>query len=142
MPRNSGEIDAHTVTIHDARSHRGLWLDGSGFELLAHRATLREFREFQDPAAVRAIDYAEVESHLNIVTGAQKVVIFDHTLRDSTVVLGQPALREPVRRVMMTRPSLPPQTESRNICTPMKPPGACSAASPSSMFGGLSALRF
>src|SRR5580704_15542662 len=99
VPRNSGEIDAHTVTIHDGRRHRGLWLDGSGFELLAHRATLREFKEFQDPAAVRAIDYAEVESHLKIVTGAHKVVIFDHTLRDSTVVLGQPALREPVRRV-------------------------------------------
>jgi hypothetical protein len=99
VPRNSGEIDARTVTIYDARRERGLWLDASGFELVAHQGTLREFKDFQDPEAVRAIDYPEVECTFKVITGAEKVVIFDHTLRDSTVVLGQPALREPVRRV-------------------------------------------
>jgi hypothetical protein len=99
VPRNSGEIDARTVTIHDARRERGLWLDAGGFELVAHQGTLREFNKFQDPEAVREIDYAEVECTLKTITGAEKALIFDHTLRDSTVVLGQPALREPVRRV-------------------------------------------
>jgi hypothetical protein len=60
VPRNSGEIDARTVTIRDARRERGLWLDASGFELVSHRGSLREFRQFQDPAAIRAIDYPEV----------------------------------------------------------------------------------
>jgi hypothetical protein len=99
VPRNSGEIDARKVTIRDARRERGLWLDAAGFELIAHHGSLREMRQFQDAGAIRAIDYPEVESALKITTGAQKVVIFDHTLRDSTVVVGEPALREPVRRV-------------------------------------------
>jgi hypothetical protein len=99
VPRNSGEIDARTVIVRDARHQRGLWLDASGFELVSHRGSLREFHQFQDPAAIGAIEYPEVECALKIITGADKVVIFDHTLRDSTVVLGQPALREPVRRV-------------------------------------------
>jgi hypothetical protein len=99
VPRSSGEVDARTVTIRDARRERGLWLDASGFELITHHGSLRDFKAFQDPEAIKAIDYPEVESVLKIATGAQKVVIFDHTLRDSTLVIGQPALREPVRRV-------------------------------------------
>jgi hypothetical protein len=99
VPRSSGEVDARTVTIRDARRERGLWLDASGFELIGHRGSLQDFKAFQDPEAIKAIDYPEVESVLKMATGAQKVVIFDHTLRDSTVVIGQPALREPVRRV-------------------------------------------
>ena len=99
VPRSSGEVDARTVTIRDARRERGLWLDASGFELIGHRGSLRDFKAFQDPEAIKAIDYPEVECVLKMATGAQKVVIFDHTLRDSTVVVGQPALREPVRRV-------------------------------------------
>jgi hypothetical protein len=99
LPRNSGEVDARLVTIHDARAARGLSLDVSGFELLIHRSTLRAFVDFQDSAAVKAIDYPEVEAALKSATGADKVVIFDHTLRDSTLEIGQAALREPVRRV-------------------------------------------
>src|ERR1700733_4181812 len=75
VPRNSGEIDLRTVTIHDARRERGLWLDASGFELVAHQGTLREFNKFQDPEAVREIDYAEVECTLKTITGAEKTLI-------------------------------------------------------------------
>ena len=99
VPRNSGEIDARTVTIRDARRERGLWLDAGGFELIAHHGSLRGFREFPDAEAIKSIDYPEVECALKITTGADKVVIFDHTLRDSRVEVGRPALREPVRRV-------------------------------------------
>jgi hypothetical protein len=99
IPRNSGEVDARTVTIHDARAERGLSLDVSGFELVTHRSSLEEFSAFQDPDAVKFVDYPEVEAGLKSVTGADKVVIFDHTLRDSTVEIGQATLREPVRRV-------------------------------------------
>jgi len=99
LPRNSGEVDTRLVTIHDARAARGLSLDVSGFELVTHRSTLQSFAGFQDPGAVKAIDYPEVEVALKSATGAHKVVIFDHTLRDSTLEIGQAALREPVRRV-------------------------------------------
>jgi hypothetical protein len=48
---------------------------------------------------VRPVNYPEVEAALKAHTGADKVILFDHTLRDSTAEPGQAALREPVRRV-------------------------------------------
>lgn len=98
VPRNSGEVDARTVTIHDARQERGLAFDISGFELITHRSSLQG-AGFRDSQAVESIDYPEVAAALKAHTGATKVVIFDHTLRDSTIEIGTPALREPVRRV-------------------------------------------
>jgi hypothetical protein len=99
VPRSSGEIDARTVTIHDARRAHDLRLDVSGFELLPHRSALTDWSSFQDTERVKAIDYPEVAAALKAHTGADKVVIFDHTLRDSTAEPGRAALREPVRRV-------------------------------------------
>jgi hypothetical protein len=99
VPRNSGKVDARTVTIQNARAEPGLSLDVSGFELISHRSSLREFSAFTDTRAVESVDYPEVEGALRVTTGATKVVIFDHTLRDSTLEIGDPALREPVRRV-------------------------------------------
>ena len=99
VPRNSGEVDSRTVTIRDARQVSGLGLDRSGFELIAHRSTLTDWVTFQDTERVKATDYPQVEAALKAYTGADKVLIFDHTLRDSTAVAGRAALREPVRRV-------------------------------------------
>ena len=99
VPRSSGEIDARTVKIHDARRVPGLTLDVSGFEMISHRGTLRDWASFQNVERVKAIDYPEVAAALKNHTGADKVVIFDHTLRDSTAVPGRPEMREPVRRV-------------------------------------------
>jgi hypothetical protein len=99
IPRNSGEIDARTVAIHNARRIRGLSLDVSGFEMIPHQSSLVDWASFKDPERVAAIDYPEVEAALKARTGADKVLIFDHTLRDSTALPGRIALREPVRRV-------------------------------------------
>jgi hypothetical protein len=99
VPRSSGEIDARTMTIHDARQARGLALDVSGFEMIPHRSSLTDWASFKDQERVTAVDYPEVEIALKTHTGADKVVIFDHTLRDSTALPGRAALREPVRRV-------------------------------------------
>jgi hypothetical protein len=99
VPRYSGEVDARTVTIHDARRLTGLGLDVSGFELIRHRSTLTDWGSFRDDERVKAIDYPEVEAALKAHTRADKVILFDHTLRDSTAEPGQAALREPVRRV-------------------------------------------
>ena len=46
VPRSSGEIDARTVTIHDARRVRGLALDVSGFEMIPHRSSLTDWARF------------------------------------------------------------------------------------------------
>ena len=99
VPRFSGEVDARTVTIHDARRAGRFTLDVNGFELISHRSTLTEWAAFRDGERVKSIDYPEVEAALKAHTGADKVVLFDHTLRDSTVESGRAALREPVRRV-------------------------------------------
>jgi len=99
VPRSSGEVDARTVTIHDARRVGGLKLDASGFELISHDSTLTDWASFRDNERVRTVDYPEVEATLKAHTGAELVVLFDHTLRDSTAEPGRAALREPVRRV-------------------------------------------
>jgi hypothetical protein len=99
VPRNSGEVDARSVPIRNARNVLGLTLDVSGFETIWHRSALTDWASFRNGELVKAIDYPEVEAALKSHTGADKVVIFDHTLRDSTVELGRETLREPVRRV-------------------------------------------
>jgi hypothetical protein len=99
VPQYSGEVDTRTVTIRNARRVTGLGLDSSGFEQVAHRSTLTDWSSFRDAEQVRAIDYPEVEAALKAHTGADKVLIFDHTLRDSTAEPGRAAVREPVRRV-------------------------------------------
>jgi|SRR3569833_864 len=99
VPRYSGEVDARLVTIHDARRLGGFGIDISGFELIRHRSTLTDWATFGDREKVKAIDYPEVEAALKAHTHADKVVLFDHTLRDSTAIPGHAALREPVRRV-------------------------------------------
>jgi hypothetical protein len=99
VPRYSGEVDSRTVTIRDARRVSGLSLDSNGFDLIPHRSTLADWASFQDPERVKSIDYPEAEAALRAHTRADKVLIFDHTLRDSTAAPGRAALREPVRRV-------------------------------------------
>jgi hypothetical protein len=101
IARESGEIDARFLTIHDARQSFGLGLDRTGFELLRHAATLGAWEAFQDPALVVAAEYPEVAAALRARTGAQKVLVFDHTLRDSSARSGRgrAAVREPVRGV-------------------------------------------
>jgi hypothetical protein len=99
VPRSSGEPDLRTVTIRDARRVRDLSLDSSGFELLEHMSTLTDWPSFQDPERVRTVDYPEVEVALRRHTGADRVLIFDHTLRDSTARPGRAQLRDPVFRV-------------------------------------------
>jgi hypothetical protein len=99
VPRNSGAVDARTVTIHDARHGVGFGLDVSGFGLIHHQSALKEWSEFQDPERVKAVDYPQIIAALKAHTGAEKVVLFDHTLRDSSAEPGNPRLREAVRRV-------------------------------------------
>ncbi len=91
--RNSGEAEPHVVRIRNARQARGLALDVSGFEMIRHSSSLADWGSFRNADRVRQIDYPEVEAALKRHTGADKVLIFDHTLRDSTAEPGRTALQ-------------------------------------------------
>lgn len=99
-PWTTGELAPRRVKIRDARplaAAGALGLDASGFELVGHRSALADFA---DDAAIRSTYYAEVDALLRAATGAEKIVIFDHTLRDSAHgSRATAALREPMRRV-------------------------------------------
>lgn len=116
VPRNSGEVDARTVTIRNARGFRGLTLDVSGFETIWHRSTLTDWASFQDSERVKTLDYPEVEAALKSHTGADKVVIFDHTLRDSTIELGGAVPNRPwhVESTHRDRPARRPNHSDRD----------------------------
>jgi len=99
MARNSGVVDARAVTLHNARQARGLNVDVSGFQLIEHHSSLGSWQTFQNRELVEAIDYPEVIAAIKLYTDADKVVIFDHTLRDSSAQPGLTNFREAVRRV-------------------------------------------
>lgn len=100
IPWSSGTLDPRRVTIHNARplaQNGGISLDKQGFQHVAHASALHDF---SDEAQIRDVYLPEAEALLRTITGAAKVVIFDHTLRDSARgSRANAALREPVRRV-------------------------------------------
>jgi hypothetical protein len=71
--------DTHIVPIRDVRPIADeLSLDVEGFELIQQKSAVRDFWNEDE---VRAVYYPEVERLLKAVTGAQRVFVFDHTLR-------------------------------------------------------------
>ena len=90
VPRMTGELDATgEVPIHDARGLSAkLSLDHQGF-VLCKRAT--RVANFYDETEVRSVYYPEVEALLKAETGADKVVIFDHTIRSADSALSKVA---------------------------------------------------
>jgi hypothetical protein len=94
VPKRSGRFDLHTVPIHDARPLVAeLSLDRHGFELHRH---LSAVSDFYDTDQIRNVYYPEIETLVKNVSGASRVVIFDHTLRaDSQDKRDEKSVREP-----------------------------------------------
>jgi hypothetical protein len=79
-PRSTGKFVAHNVPIRSAREVvRDLSLDKQGFQL-THQETA--VRDFYDQEEVKRTYYPEVERLLRDATGAEKVVVFDHQVRN------------------------------------------------------------
>jgi hypothetical protein len=71
--------DDHQVAIHDMRSAwSGLSLDREGFVLRQFGSAVSDF---YDPNEVEAAYNPEVERLIKHETGAEKVLVFDHTIR-------------------------------------------------------------
>lgn len=85
----------HTVAILNARPLiERLSLDKQGFVLVRQRTAVRNFGDADE---VRTVYYPEIEQLVRDVTGAARVVAFDHTLRfGPTAQRGASGAREPV----------------------------------------------
>jgi hypothetical protein len=115
VPQQSGKPAPHQVRIQNGRLlAEAPTLDRHGFQLHRQRSTVSEIRAFADEASVRSVYYPETEALLARVTGAEKVVIFDHTLRLDTAGHAEPGIREPVRRVHNDQTSVSAQRRVRD----------------------------
>ena len=97
VAQRNGEDEPHVVTISDARPPAAsLSLDAQGFALLGAPTG---FAAFDDPAAIRADYYAEVEALIRGAAGARRAIAFDHNVRNaSRAAGGEPGIRGPVPR--------------------------------------------
>src|SRR6516225_7146866 len=79
VPRWNGIDDPRDVTIEDARGREAEFtLDRNGFALVKAPTAVVDFYDREE---VKRVYYPEVEQLLKAVTGAAKVVIFDHQVR-------------------------------------------------------------
>lgn len=93
-PHYFAEQEEHEVAIHNGRPLAdSLSLDEQGFEL--HRRDTA-VDDLHDDAQVEGVYYPEVEALIKELTGASRVVIFDHTRRSDAE---QRDIRGPASRV-------------------------------------------
>lgn len=91
LPQWTGENDARPMQILDGRGHEDDYtLDRNGFAFLRAPSALHAFK---DEAAITGPYYDECARIVREATGANRVLVFDHTLR------GPDLPREPVMRV-------------------------------------------
>jgi len=99
VPARYGDVNAVAdIVIHDARLNSEQYsLDEQGFEIRWQDTAVTDF---YDEDQIREVYYPEVEALLLAATNAEKIVIFDHTIR-SVPKFEQKinGIREPVRRV-------------------------------------------
>jgi len=96
--RVSGTNERRAMQIRDGRPLAGEFsLDVAGFEFVGHQT---QVRDFFDPDELKRVYYPEVEALIKKVSGASRVVVFDHTLRSGDEAEREARLiREPVLNV-------------------------------------------
>lgn len=96
--QHRGRYEERPVTVHNGRPIiDSLSLDRQGFLFVKHETKVKDF---YDEAELRSVYYPEMERLVKEMSGAFRVLVFDHTLRaedDST--REEKKVREPVRRV-------------------------------------------
>jgi hypothetical protein len=96
--REVGLQERRPVEIRNGRALAGQFsLDMHGFEFVAHRTAMRDFFDADE---LKRVYYPEVEALVRQVSGAARVVVFDHTLRSGDESEREARLvREPVLSV-------------------------------------------
>ena len=80
--RSGGDGEVHRVKIHDGRPLAGQFaFERDGFRFV-HSPTA--VRDFADEDEIRRVYYPECEALIKEVSGAKRVVVFDHTLRTAS----------------------------------------------------------
>ena len=80
VPARTGTYVKHTMPIYNARAILDeLSLDRQGFALVHQQSMVRNFYDDQE---VRAVYYPEVARLVKDATGALKVHVFDHNVRN------------------------------------------------------------
>ncbi|HEY5713440.1 MAG TPA: CmcJ/NvfI family oxidoreductase [Allosphingosinicella sp.] len=97
VPERTGIYDSHAVTIHNGRFlAAGLSLDVQGFAMVRSPTGLTDF---SDKEAIGSAYYKEVETLLAGITGAARVIVFDHNVRNAArAASGEAGIRGPVPR--------------------------------------------
>jgi hypothetical protein len=96
LTRRLGNYGNFRARIYDARPVAdSLSLDREGFALTRHDTAVTDF---YDEKQVREIYYPEMERLVAEATGAQKVLVFDHTIRTAERAVER-GLRAPVQMV-------------------------------------------
>jgi len=96
VPRRLGNYGQFRVRIYDARPVAdSLSLDREGFALTRHDTAVTDF---YDEKQVGDVYYPEMERLVADVTGAEKVIVFDHTIRTAERAVER-GLRDPVQMV-------------------------------------------
>jgi hypothetical protein len=98
VPRRSGKYVEQSVVVRNGREMLNkLSLDTNGFVLTEHETAVKDF---YDPDEVKSVYYPEVERLLKRVTGSQRVVIFDHIVRNPLLAeRGEKGARAPAKFV-------------------------------------------
>jgi hypothetical protein len=93
--KTTGTWDRRRVSIHNGRLHICEFaLERNGFTLVEHQTAVKDFF---DPQQLKSVYYAEVEQLIGKMSGASRVVVFDHTLRSGDEAEREAKLvREPV----------------------------------------------
>ena len=79
VPGSNIVVESRTVNLENAREiGAGLDVDVQGFQIVSHHTAVRDF---WDEAQTLALGHPEVAELVKAVTGASRVVVFDHTLR-------------------------------------------------------------
>jgi hypothetical protein len=111
VPATNIEVRAQRVRIENARPlAAGLDVDVNGFQVVAHKTAVRDF---WDEAQTLALGHPETAALVKAVTGAARVVVFDHTLRRRSTdpvadrtpgAARQPAARAHVDQTVLSGP--------------------------------------
>jgi hypothetical protein len=93
-----GASDPHRVTLRNGRPHIGEFaLERTGFRFVEHNTRVADF---YDEDEIRRVYYPEMVALITAESGAERVVVFDHTVRTADDELRQAAkIRDVVRRV-------------------------------------------